>query len=103
MGEAYRLAHGGLAFLHDVGDGCEIVSVADGFDLTGPAAEIILAVVSWAAKMEQEPAQHEPRDDAAARPASAFLAFSMANARCRPGRSSDFALSPRRRGRPDSP
>jgi DNA invertase Pin-like site-specific DNA recombinase len=33
--------------------GCEVVSVADGFDLTGPAAEIILAVVSWAAKMER--------------------------------------------------
>src|SRR5205823_7158670 len=29
------------------------VSVGDGFDLTGPAAEIILAVVCWAAKMER--------------------------------------------------
>src|SRR5256885_11211629 len=28
-------------------------SVADGFDLAGPAAEIILAVVSWAAKLER--------------------------------------------------
>jgi putative DNA-invertase from lambdoid prophage Rac len=33
--------------------GCEVVSVADGFDLTSAAAEIILAVVSWAAKMER--------------------------------------------------
>ncbi len=33
--------------------GCEVISVADGFDLAGPAAEIILAVVSWAAKMER--------------------------------------------------
>ena len=33
--------------------GCEVVSVADGFDLNGPAAEIVLAVLSWAAKMER--------------------------------------------------
>jgi DNA invertase Pin-like site-specific DNA recombinase len=33
--------------------GCEIVSVADGFDLNGAAAEIILAVMAWAAKMER--------------------------------------------------
>jgi DNA invertase Pin-like site-specific DNA recombinase len=33
--------------------GVEVVSVADGFDLAGPAAEIILAVVSWAAKIER--------------------------------------------------
>lgn len=32
--------------------GCEVVSVADGFDLNGPAAEIVLAVLSWAARME---------------------------------------------------
>jgi DNA invertase Pin-like site-specific DNA recombinase len=32
--------------------GCELVSVADGFDLAGPAAEIVLAVMAWAAKME---------------------------------------------------
>jgi putative DNA-invertase from lambdoid prophage Rac len=31
--------------------GVEIVSVADGFDLAGPAAEVVLAVMAWAAKM----------------------------------------------------
>ena len=35
------------------GHGCELVSVADGFDLQGPAAEIVLAVMAWAAKMER--------------------------------------------------
>jgi hypothetical protein len=30
-----------------------VVSVTDGFDLNGPAAEIVLAVLSWAAKMER--------------------------------------------------
>jgi DNA invertase Pin-like site-specific DNA recombinase len=34
---------------HDV----DVVSVADSFDLTGPYAEIIIAVMSWAAKMER--------------------------------------------------
>ena len=33
--------------------GVELVSVNDGFDLTGPAAEIILAVFAAAAKMER--------------------------------------------------
>ncbi len=33
--------------------GCQIVSVADGFDLEGPAAEVVLAVIGWAAKMER--------------------------------------------------
>lgn len=33
--------------------GVEVVSVADGFDLNGPAAEIVLAVLAWAAKMER--------------------------------------------------
>jgi DNA invertase Pin-like site-specific DNA recombinase len=33
--------------------GCEVVSVADGFDLHGPAAEVVVAVMSWAAKMER--------------------------------------------------
>src|ERR1700722_3891507 len=32
--------------------GVEIVSITDGFDLNGPAAEVVLAVLSWAAKME---------------------------------------------------
>src|SRR5215468_3997888 len=33
--------------------GCEVVSVADGFSLEGPAAEVFLAVMAWAAKMER--------------------------------------------------
>jgi len=33
--------------------GVEVVSVGDGFDLTGPHAEIIIAVMAWAAKMER--------------------------------------------------
>jgi DNA invertase Pin-like site-specific DNA recombinase len=35
------------------GAGVDIVTIADGFDLNGPAAEIILAVMAWAAKMER--------------------------------------------------
>lgn len=33
--------------------GAELVSIADGFDLTGPGAEIVLAVMAWAAQMER--------------------------------------------------
>ncbi|WP_163992130.1 recombinase family protein [Pyxidicoccus caerfyrddinensis] len=33
--------------------GVEVISIADGFFLDGPAAEVILAVMSWAAKMER--------------------------------------------------
>ena len=33
--------------------GCSLVSVSDGFDLNGPAAEVVLAVMAWAAKMER--------------------------------------------------
>lgn len=31
----------------------ELVSVSDGFALDGPAAEVVLAVMAWAAKMER--------------------------------------------------
>ncbi len=53
-----RLTRSGIAdTLHVVaelrGSGCEIVSVSDGFDLNGPAAEIVLAVLGWAARMER--------------------------------------------------
>lgn len=34
--------------------GVELVSIADGFDLHGPAAEVVLAVLAWAAKMERQ-------------------------------------------------
>lgn len=33
--------------------GVELVTVADGFDLQGPAAEVVLAVLAWASKMER--------------------------------------------------
>jgi DNA invertase Pin-like site-specific DNA recombinase len=33
--------------------GCHIVTVSDAFDLDGPAAEIVLAVMAWASKMER--------------------------------------------------
>ena len=33
--------------------GVELVTIADGFDLCGPAAEVVLAVMAWAAKMER--------------------------------------------------
>jgi DNA invertase Pin-like site-specific DNA recombinase len=33
--------------------GCHVVSLADGFDIDGPAADIVLAVLAWAAKMER--------------------------------------------------
>jgi DNA invertase Pin-like site-specific DNA recombinase len=34
--------------------GCKLVSIADGFDVDGPCAEIVLAVMAWAAQMERE-------------------------------------------------
>lgn len=33
--------------------GCELVSVADGFDLGGPAADVVLSVMAWAAEQER--------------------------------------------------
>ena len=33
--------------------GCQVMSIADGFNLDGPAAEVVLAVMAWAAKMER--------------------------------------------------
>jgi DNA invertase Pin-like site-specific DNA recombinase len=33
--------------------GCELVTVADGFSLEGPAAEVVLAVIAWAAQIER--------------------------------------------------
>jgi DNA invertase Pin-like site-specific DNA recombinase len=33
--------------------GCNLVSVSDGFDLEGSAAEVVLAVMAWASKMER--------------------------------------------------
>jgi DNA invertase Pin-like site-specific DNA recombinase len=33
--------------------GVDLVTIADGFDLTGPASEVVLAVMAWAAKAER--------------------------------------------------
>jgi DNA invertase Pin-like site-specific DNA recombinase len=33
--------------------GVDLVTVSDGFDLNGPAAEVVLAVMAWACKMER--------------------------------------------------
>jgi DNA invertase Pin-like site-specific DNA recombinase len=33
--------------------GAELVTVADGFDFSGPAADVVLAVMAWAAQMER--------------------------------------------------
>lgn len=43
-----------LALLEELrGAGCELVTVADGFDLAGPAADVVIAVMAWAAQMER--------------------------------------------------
>jgi DNA invertase Pin-like site-specific DNA recombinase len=34
--------------------GCQLVSVADGFSLDGPAGDVVLAVMAWAAQMERQ-------------------------------------------------
>jgi DNA invertase Pin-like site-specific DNA recombinase len=34
--------------------GCQVKTVADGFSIDGPAADIILAVLAWAAQMERQ-------------------------------------------------
>jgi DNA invertase Pin-like site-specific DNA recombinase len=33
--------------------GCQLATVADGFSLDGPAADVVLAVLAWAAQMER--------------------------------------------------
>jgi DNA invertase Pin-like site-specific DNA recombinase len=53
-----RLTHSGIRDTFEVieelrSHGVDIVSVTDGFDLNGPAAEVVLAVMAWAAKMER--------------------------------------------------
>jgi DNA invertase Pin-like site-specific DNA recombinase len=53
-----RLTRSGIRDTFDVVEefrshGVELLSVADGFDLSGPAAEVVLAVMAWAAKMER--------------------------------------------------
>lgn len=53
-----RLARSGIRDTLEVVDefrrhGVEIITISDGFDLNGPAAEVILAVMAWAAQMER--------------------------------------------------
>jgi DNA invertase Pin-like site-specific DNA recombinase len=33
--------------------GCKVLSIADGFDLEGPAADVVIAVIAWAAQIER--------------------------------------------------
>lgn len=43
-----------LALLEELrGAGCKVITIADGFDLEGPATEVVLAVLAWAAQMER--------------------------------------------------
>lgn len=43
-----------LALLHELeGAGCQVVTIADGFSLEGPARDVIVAVMAWAAQMER--------------------------------------------------
>jgi DNA invertase Pin-like site-specific DNA recombinase len=53
-----RLARSGIRDTFEVVEelrahGVQIVTVAHGFDLAGPAAEVVLAVMAWAAQMER--------------------------------------------------
>lgn len=53
-----RLTRSGIRDTLDVVEelrrgGCELVTVADGFELGGPAADVVLAVLAWAAQMER--------------------------------------------------
>ena len=53
-----RLARSGirdtLAIVDELrAHGCKLVTIADGFDVDGPASEVVLAVFAWAAKMER--------------------------------------------------
>lgn len=53
-----RLARSGIRDTFEVieelkASGVEIVSVSDGFALDGPASEVVIAVLAWAARMER--------------------------------------------------
>lgn len=34
--------------------GCQVVTVADGLDMTGPARDVVLSVLAWAAQVERD-------------------------------------------------
>jgi DNA invertase Pin-like site-specific DNA recombinase len=43
-----------LALLEELrGAGCKVITLADGFDFDGPASDVVLAVLAWAAQMER--------------------------------------------------
>ncbi len=43
-----------LALLEELrGAGCKVLTLADGFDLEGPAADVVISVLAWAAQMER--------------------------------------------------
>lgn len=53
-----RLSRGGIRDTMATVDalrahGCSVATVADGFDLDGPAGDVVLAVMAWAAQMER--------------------------------------------------
>jgi DNA invertase Pin-like site-specific DNA recombinase len=53
-----RLARSGIRDMFEIVEelrahGVEVITLADGFSLDGPAAEVVLAVMAWAAKMER--------------------------------------------------
>jgi DNA invertase Pin-like site-specific DNA recombinase len=53
-----RLARSGIRDTFEIveelrGHGVEIVTIADGFSLDGPAADVVLAVMAWAAQAER--------------------------------------------------
>jgi DNA invertase Pin-like site-specific DNA recombinase len=53
-----RLARSGMRDLLTVVEelraaGCSLQTIADGFDLEGPAADVVVAVLGWAAEMER--------------------------------------------------
>ncbi len=44
-----------LALIEELRDhGCELIGVTDDFDLAGPDAEVILAVMAWASRVERQ-------------------------------------------------
>jgi DNA invertase Pin-like site-specific DNA recombinase len=53
-----RLSRGGICetvnLIHELrGHGCKIESIGDGFSFEGPGADVVLAVLAWAAEMER--------------------------------------------------
>jgi DNA invertase Pin-like site-specific DNA recombinase len=86
--------------------GCHIVTVADGFDLDGPAAEAVLAVMAWAAKMERLAINARPlggagaaRDAWTARASTVRTRCARRAAACATSPSLSRCRGPRSRGR----